>query len=184
MVHMKNKYSTLLSELVLNGKRIIAICGIAVGMGNMDCGCFKKLFNCGTSKEGEEPNNEEWFIDTVTVDTCTFKCSNGGSHEVKDGDTLVVEATVTGGVDENQKQVGPIRIKEAKTSFCLGHENLKYGEINISVLNSGDCAVLDGESIIDPVTCQPLGIFNKVINDSCPSTRISYKVVGFCNEDN
>ena len=175
---MKNKYSTLLSELVLNGKRIIAICGIAVGMGNMDCGCFKKLFNCGTSKEGEEPNNEEWFIDTVTVDTCTFKCSNGGSHEVKDGDTLVVEATVTGGVDENQKQVGPIRIKSITILNLLG--DAKYGEIDIKSLNHGRCAVLYNGSVIDPVTCEELNIFNIGLDDGTTSAYVEYKVLGFC----
>ena len=51
---MKNKCSTLINEVVLNGKRIIIICGIVVGMGNMDCGCCKKLFGSGTNMEGEE----------------------------------------------------------------------------------------------------------------------------------
>ena len=53
MVSMKNKCSTLINEVVLNGKRIIAICGIAWGMsiGHLNCNWFKNLFDSCTCEE-------------------------------------------------------------------------------------------------------------------------------------
>ena len=178
MVSMRNKCSTLINEVVLNGKRMVVICGIVVGMGNMDCGCCKKLFGSGTNNWGGEPNNEEWLIDTVTKDACIFKRGDGSSHKVKDGERLVIEATVTGGVDENQEQViGPIRIKSTAILSLSG--NLCYGKINIKVLSGGNCAVLFNGHVIDPVTCEKLNIFNEDVRDGATSARISYKVVGF-----
>ena len=56
MVHMKNKCGTLISKVALNGKRIIATCGIAVSICNLNCDCFKNLFNCGTNPKKEEKN--------------------------------------------------------------------------------------------------------------------------------
>ena len=38
---MKNKYNALVGEVILNSKRMIATCGIAISTGNLDCNCFK-----------------------------------------------------------------------------------------------------------------------------------------------
>ena len=61
MVHMKNKCSVLVSEVVLNGKRIIAICGIAVGMGigNLNCNWFNNLFSSDTTSEEVKDNDNK-----------------------------------------------------------------------------------------------------------------------------
>ena len=52
---MKNKYNTLINEVVLNGRRIVVTCGIVVSMsiGSLNCGFCEKLFGHGTDTDGE-----------------------------------------------------------------------------------------------------------------------------------
>ena len=85
MVHMKDKYSALLDEVVLNGKRIVVTCGIAVSMsiGNLNCGCCKNLYNCGTDPMRDDVDGCRRGKDDGNIDGGIGKnnntMNNGGS---------------------------------------------------------------------------------------------------------
>ena len=66
MVRTKNKYNTLVNEVVLNGKRIIATCGIAISTGNLDCNCFKG----SVGSDAKDPiANSQVNVDNVDKDS-------------------------------------------------------------------------------------------------------------------
>ena len=130
---MKNKHSTLLSEVVLNGKRIIAICGIAWGMGNMDCGCCKKLFGSGTNNGGEEPNDED-KTDNIFVND-NEEVVSADNHK-DENETKKEKETL-----ELVKVWKLVEVGESGCTFMDGNEEkhyVEYGtELNVKVTIAG-----------------------------------------------